>query len=101
MPDSLRHFDVHKKEVHQASAIYAFIGFLSLFLVGLPVILYTFTQSQHINNSAVGIITLAFLLSLLFFVFYSVRQKGWVHALIIKLFPSMDKKLDEIVYFEF
>jgi len=59
MPASLRHADIHKKEVHQSSGIYAFTGFLSLFLVGLPVIIYTFTQAQHINNSAIGIISLA------------------------------------------
>ena len=99
MPDSLQRSTIHKKEVHQASGIYAFTGILSLFLVGLPVIIYTFSQSQHINNSATGIVALALLLALLVFGFYSVRTKGPVHAFLIHFFPSIEKKMDEIVAF--
>src|SRR5665647_1061616 len=100
MPANLRRSGIHKKEVHQSSGIYAFTGILSLFLVGLPVIIYTATKSQHINNSVMGIIGLAFLLSLLIFIIYSVRKKGWVHALLVKLFPSIEKNMDEIVAFD-
>ncbi|MEP7110687.1 MAG: phosphatidylglycerol lysyltransferase domain-containing protein [Ferruginibacter sp.] len=99
MPDSLRRSVIHKKEVHQSSGIYAFTGILSLFLVGLPVIVYTFTQSQHNNNAAIGIICLALLLSLLLFIFYSVRKRGWVYKLSVKLLPSTENKLSEIVSF--
>lgn len=97
MPGSLRKSVIHKKEVHQSSGIYAFIGILSLFLVGLPVIIYTFIQSKHINNSVIGIISLAVLLSLFIFVVYSVRRKGWVHALLVKFFPAIKNNLDDIV----
>ena len=99
MPDSLRRSGIHKKEVHQASGIYAFVGILSLFLVGVPVTIYTLTQSQHINNSVIGIIILAFLLSLLVFIIYSIRKKGRIHALLVKLFPSIEKSMDEMVSF--
>ncbi|MCW3093333.1 MAG: hypothetical protein JWP81_4402 [Ferruginibacter sp.] len=99
MPDSLRRSAVHKKEIHQSSGIYAFTGILSLFLVGLPVIIYTFTQSQHINNSAIGIVTLACMLSLFVFLIYSVRNRGWVHALLVKMFPWIEKKIEEFASF--
>ncbi|MEP7143411.1 MAG: phosphatidylglycerol lysyltransferase domain-containing protein [Ferruginibacter sp.] len=100
MPASLRSSGIHKKEVHQSSGIYGFIGILSVFLVGLPVIIYTFTQSKNIKNSEAGIVTLTLLLSLLIFIIYSIRKKGWVHALLIKLFPSIEKKMDEIAAFK-
>jgi phosphatidylglycerol lysyltransferase len=100
MPDSLRRSDIHKKEVHQSSGIYAFTGILSLFIVGLPVIIYTFTQSKHINNSVIGMISLAFLLSIFIFIIFSIRKKGWVHALLVRFFPSIEKNMDEMVAFD-
>ena len=100
MPDSLRRSDIHKKEVHQSSGIYAFTGILSLFIVGLPVIIYTFTQSKHINNSVIGIISLAFLLSIFIFIIFSIRKKGWVHALLVRFFPSIENNMDEMVAFD-
>ncbi len=99
MPVSLRRSDIHKKEIHQASGIYAFAGMLSIFLVGLPVILYTLTQSRQVKNSVVGIIGIAVLLAALVFIIYSIRKKGWVYALLIKIFPSVEKNIEEIFSF--
>src|ERR1700712_1518286 len=76
MPASLRSSGIHKREVHQSSGIYGFIGILSVFLVGLPVIFYTFTQSKNIKNSAGGVIGLAIVLSILVYIIYSIRKKG-------------------------
>jgi phosphatidylglycerol lysyltransferase len=100
MPDSLRRSGIHKNDIHRSSGIYAFIGIFSLFLVGLPVIIYTFTQSQHFNNAAWGMVSLALLLSLLIFTIYSIRKKGWVHRLLVKLFPSIEKNINELVSFD-
>ena len=100
MPGSLRRSAIHKQQVHQSSGIYAFTGILSIFLVGLPVIIYTVIQSQHINSSVVGIISLAILLSSILFMIYSVRKKGRVHTLLVKLFPAAVKKIEGIVSFD-
>jgi phosphatidylglycerol lysyltransferase len=100
MPGNLRKSGIHKKEIHQASGIYAFAGMLSLFIVGLPVIIYTLTQSTHIDHAALGIITISVILATLVFIFYSIRKKGRLHALLTRLFPSLEKKFDEIVSFE-
>jgi phosphatidylglycerol lysyltransferase len=99
MPIGLRHSGIHKKQVHQASGIYAFTGILSVFLVAIPIIIYTFTQSQQNKNLTIGIIALAFLLSLLVFIIYSIRRKSRLHALLVKVFPSIEKSMDEIVSF--
>ncbi|MEO5890740.1 MAG: phosphatidylglycerol lysyltransferase domain-containing protein [Ferruginibacter sp.] len=100
MPASLRSSGIHKKEVHQSSGIYGFIGIFSVFLVGLPVIIYTLTQSKTIKNSVSGVISLALILFILTYSIYSIRKKGWVHVLLIKFFPSIEKKLDEVVNFK-
>jgi len=66
----------------------------------LPVIIYTFIQSKRINNSVIGIISLAFLLSIFISLLYSIRKKGWVHALLARFFPSIEKNMNEIIAFD-
>jgi phosphatidylglycerol lysyltransferase len=100
MPGSLRRNVIHKKEVHQASGIYAFIGIFSLFLVGLPIIIYALIQSQHIQNGVAGIVTLAVLMAGIIFIVYSIRQKGSIHKLLVRLFPSVEKQIQEIFSFK-
>jgi len=101
MPNSLRASAVHKRAIHQASGIYAFVGMLSLFIVGVPVIVYTIFQTRHIAHATTGIIILALMLSAVVFVIYSIRSKGIVYNLMIKYFPSAEKRLAEIFDFNF
>ena len=100
MPGNLRKSGIHKKEIHQASGIYAFAGMFSLFLVGLPVIIYTLTQSTHIDHAGLGIVSITAFLAVLIFMFYSIRKKGTIHRLLTKFFPSLERKMDEIFSFE-
>ena len=100
MPQSLQRSGIHKQDIQRSGGIYAFIGILSIFLVGLPVIIYSVTQSKHINNAVPGIVSIALLLCILLFIIYSIRQKGWVHAMLVKTFPSIQTKLDEIFLFK-
>ena len=101
MPNSLRASAVHKREVHQASGIYAFTGMLSLFLVGVPVIVYTIFQPCHVEHATTGVVILALLLSAVIYVIYSIRNKGLIYSLMVRFFPSMEKKLAEIFDFNF
>ncbi|MEO6000730.1 MAG: phosphatidylglycerol lysyltransferase domain-containing protein, partial [Chitinophagaceae bacterium] len=101
MPGSLRASAVHKREVHQASGIYAFTGFLSLFIVGVPVILYAIAEARHIQHANTGIIILTVLLASVVYIIYSIRNKGWIYKLIIKLFPSLEKRISSMLDFHF
>ncbi len=101
MPNSLRASALHKKEIHQASGIYAFTGMLSLFIVGVPVIVYTIFQTRHVKHATTGIVILALLLAAVVFIIYSIRSKGLIYALMIRFFPSLKKRLDEIFDFNF
>ncbi|CAN5768660.1 bifunctional lysylphosphatidylglycerol flippase/synthetase MprF [soil metagenome] len=100
MPANLRRSEIHKKEVHQASGIYAFTGLLSLLIVGIPVIIYMFSLSKHINNATPGIISIAVLLTTLFAITYSFKTKGRFHRFFIKLFPGLENKIETILSFK-
>jgi phosphatidylglycerol lysyltransferase len=101
MPNSLRASEVHKREIHQASGIYAFTGMLSLFIVGVPVVVYTIFETRRIEHATTGIIILALLLSVVVFIIYSIRSKGLIYRLLVKYFPSVENRLEEIFDFNF
>jgi len=100
MPANLRRSGIHKKEIHQGSGIYAFTGMFSLLLVGVPVILYMFTLSKHISNATPGIISIAVFLLLIFFIIYSFKTKGSLHAWFIRSFPALENKIEDILSFK-
>ena len=46
-PTSIRREGLTKMQIHQASGIYAFVGLLTVFIVGVPVLIYSFFQSGN------------------------------------------------------
>ena len=99
MPSNLRRSGIHKKEIQQSSGIYAFVGMLSLILVGVPVIIYMFSLSKHIDNVIPGLISIVLLLLTIFFIIYSFKTKGRLFLWAIKLFPSLKNKIADILSF--
>lgn len=100
MPSNLRRSGIHKKEIQQSSGIYAFVGMLSLILVGVPVIIYMFSLSKHIDNVIPGLISIVLLLLTIFFIIYSFKTKGRLFLWAIKLFPSLKNKIADILSFK-
>ena len=93
LPSSLRNTDIAKEDVHKASGMYAFIGFFSIFLVGVPVILYTLTQASYSKNALSGIVYMTMFLMAIAYVFYALKSKGWLYKLLIKYFPAAETRL--------
>ena len=99
MPANLRRAGIHKKEIQQSSGIYAFVGMLSLFLVGIPAIIYLFSISKHIDHVVPALISISILLLLIFFIIYSLKKKGRLYAKVIQLFPAAESKIADIFSF--
>jgi hypothetical protein len=43
-------------QVHQASGLFGFTGLLTVFIVGLPVIVYSVFVNNHLTTSWIGLI---------------------------------------------
>src|SRR6476646_12030290 len=61
-PNSIRKNGLTKMQVHQASGIYAFVGLLTVFIVGVPVLIYSFFNARHILRTWLSLIILFFIL---------------------------------------
>jgi phosphatidylglycerol lysyltransferase len=95
-PSQIRKAGFNKSKVHQASALFGFIGLLSVFIAGLPVIIFTVFYKSQFNNAWVGLAILFLLLVVLFVAARSIKQKKGIYNWLSKKFPAVILFLDEI-----
>jgi phosphatidylglycerol lysyltransferase len=75
-PTNIRRNGLTKMQTHQASGIYAFVGLLTVFIVGLPVLIYSFFQPGNILHTWESLIVLLLVLIAVLSTFRSLQQKG-------------------------
>ncbi|RAJ87333.1 phosphatidylglycerol lysyltransferase [Chitinophaga dinghuensis] len=100
LPQSLRREQhLHKQQIHQASGIYGFVGILSVFLVGIPVVLYSMMHAGSMRDAAWGLVTICLLLGAVVGVVRSMQHKGVLYRLLVKYFPGAAQQVDSIFTF--
>jgi phosphatidylglycerol lysyltransferase len=95
-PSQVRKAGFHKAQVHQASAIFGFIGLLTVFIVGLPVIIFSVFETSQFKNAWIGLVVLLLMITLLFAVVRLIKQKGKIYKWAEEKFPSVTSLLDEV-----
>lgn len=95
-PSSLRKTHISKIQVHQASAIYAFAGISTVFIVGLPVLVFALFNNSNMQKAWMGLLLVAILLALLIAVTVSLQKRTSVYRFITKKFPHLGAKIDEL-----
>jgi len=92
----LRRRQLKSTQIHQASAIYSYVGLLTVFIIGVPVIIYTVWNHRHFDDAWLALLVLGFLLFGSFFVFWSFRTKRTLYYFVNTKFPNFIHQLDEI-----
>ncbi|SHM01536.1 phosphatidylglycerol lysyltransferase [Chitinophaga jiangningensis] len=100
LPQSLKREHLHKQQIHQASGIYGFVGILSVFLVGIPVVLYAMLHAASMRDAAWGLVTICLLLAGVVMFVRSMQHKGRMYRLLTKYFPAAAHQIDEIFTFQ-
>ncbi len=95
-PGSIRKNGLTKMQVHQASGIYAFVGLLTVFIVGVPVLIYSFFNARNILHTGQSLIVLFLILAVAYLIFHSFRQKGRLYQWVQKKFPKFIPSVDEL-----
>ena len=95
-PANIRKNGSTKMQIHQASGIYAFVGLLTVFIVGLPVLGYSFLQSTKIRHTGQSLLILFLLLVTIYLAFRSFQQKGRLYQWVQKKFPLFTPAVDEL-----
>jgi phosphatidylglycerol lysyltransferase len=95
-PSQLRKSGFNKLQVHQASGLFAFAGLLTVFLAGLPVILFIFFSGSEFKNSLTSLSAIMILIVLIYTSARSLTQKGWLYHLLGKIAPSHLPSIHEL-----
>lgn len=95
-PNSIRRNGLTKMQVHQASGIYAFVGLLTVFIVGVPVLVYSLFQAKSILHTGQSLIILFLVLAIAYLVFRSFQHKGRLYQWVQKKFPKFIPSVDEL-----
>lgn len=92
----LRKRNLNATQIHQASAIYGYVGLLTVFIIGVPVIIYSIWSNHGFGNAWVSLLVLGLLLFLVFYIGYAIRSKSWLYQWLQKKFPSLINNIDAI-----
>ena len=95
-PSQIRKAGFNKAQAHQASALYGFIGLLTVFIAGLPVILFSVFKTNQFKNAWIGLVGLLLIITVLFAAVRLIKQKGRIYKWMEKKFPSVTSMLDEV-----
>lgn len=103
-PTQLRKKNFNTTQINQAGAIYGFVGLLTVFIVGIPVVLYSTFKGDNVKDSWMAMVILGLIIFILYYIVYSFRVKNFLFLFFEKKFPvaitntsrmfegSMDKK---------
>lgn len=86
----------YKQSINKASAIYGFVGILTVFLVGIPVVVYAAYLDQDFGDSMFWLVAVGVFIVLIFWLVHSLRNKGMVYRLAEKYWPKKIEDIDEI-----
>ena len=92
-PSQLRKKQLNTTQIHQASAIYAYVGLLTVFIIGVPIILYTLAKNNNFGNAWVSLVVLGLILAACYFVVWSFRSRGRAYQYLHKKFPSVAEQI--------
>jgi phosphatidylglycerol lysyltransferase len=95
-PSQIRKEGFHQPQVHQASGLFAFAGLLTIFIVGLPVVMYTIVATSRFKNAWLGLLAPLLIITLLVAAVRSIKQKKKLYRWIDKKFPSFTPTLNEV-----
>jgi len=95
-PSQVRRNGFSRVQVHQASGIYAFVGLLTVFLAGLPVIVYMVFTKGGLHHAGTGLIGLLVILVLLCMTAMSLRPGKYLSRQVSKRLPALAPMLEEL-----
>jgi phosphatidylglycerol lysyltransferase len=88
---------ITKLKMSAASAIYLVAGIVTLWIVAIPILVFT-AQSQHIDGVAyISLLVLTLLLIGVFFLVVNLKNKGKSHELLTKYAPNIASQINQLL----
>ncbi|WP_374459431.1 phosphatidylglycerol lysyltransferase domain-containing protein [Chryseobacterium taeanense] len=96
LPRNIRILGYKSSKIHQASAIYGFVGLLTVLIVGVPLLVYAAYINKNLGSSWSAILILCLLLLILYGIFISFRKRNGLYRFIARKFPKIISSSEEI-----
>ncbi len=87
---------VSKSQIIYASSIYAFVGILSVVIVAVPAFLFAVSGTNDGLSRWYALGGAIAILVLLYVLYKSLIEKGWVYRLVVKFYSGAEIFIDEI-----
>ncbi|WP_133440378.1 phosphatidylglycerol lysyltransferase domain-containing protein [Chryseobacterium salivictor] len=95
-PRQMKRQNFDKNSIHKASAVYGFVGILTVFVVGIPVVGYAAVVNKDFGESGFWLIAVGIFIGSVFGLVNSLRTKGFFYQFLKKHFPKKISSIDEI-----
>ena len=96
LPKSLRKQNIASAKVHKASSIYAFVGILSVVIVGVPLMGYAAFINENFKNQLYPLLLLILVVALFFLLYLDLKNKDKIYGLGQKYFPEYISQINGI-----
>jgi phosphatidylglycerol lysyltransferase len=94
--DALLKKGTTKTEIHLASAIYGFVGIVSVIILAIPLFLFSLLEGSIGDTEWLVLCLVIVILPLLVLLFNSIIQKGKFYRLLLKSFPKIEPFLIDL-----
>ena len=84
----LRRMNLNKTQIHQASILYGYVAMFSVFLIAVPILIYTSWKSDQFDNLLGPLLILGLILGLSFYIIYCFWYKTRLYYWFEKRFPK-------------
>ncbi|QES90847.1 phosphatidylglycerol lysyltransferase domain-containing protein [Rhizosphaericola mali] len=92
---------ISKSESNIAASIYAFLGILSVVIVGIPIIIYALCISINIQNIGALVLLLIGMIVVLCYFIWDLKKQKFLYKILIKYFPKLENSIHSIFVNEF
>ncbi|MGV0979824.1 flippase-like domain-containing protein [Empedobacter falsenii] len=96
LPKQIKKQQFETNKIIQASSIYGFIGLLTVFIIGVPIIIYSIYVNKYFNDSWISLVILSIILILVYFIYNSFKTKNKFYQIIENKFPKITKEINPI-----
>lgn len=96
-PHRLKKKRVNSPQGLKASLLFGYIAILTVFMVGVPVIVYTLISRQFISNSWLWLLLLGVILAAMVLLVWSFLHKRLVYRLSVRINPLFTEKLEGLL----
>lgn len=94
--DTIENKGIPRSKIYFASAIYAFIGILSVILVAIPAFLFAITGSDTGQARWYALAGAVLLIILVYILYRSVIEKKLAYRIILKIYPAAEMFIEEV-----